>query len=142
MSNIPNIICVDDDKETIDMMAFTAMSYGDAAMFHLHQSIGGALKRLAHLHYNVAAIILDISLEDGSGRELTEHIRNHEQNYGRSTKIPIFWYTGWKIDLEDVHDPFTQTFYACEVVKLFVKPTTPQEMFDEVLMYINTKKSG
>ncbi len=138
MINTPRIICVDDDVDTVELMAVAAMDYPDK-MFYLHHSVAGGLKRLHQLNYNVNAIILDISLEDGSGRQLTEHIRNHESNYGRTKKIPIFWYSGWKINLNDTYDPITQTFYACGVVKLFVKPVSPIDMFKEITTYLELK---
>lgn len=130
------IICVDDDDDTREAMAHVAMMYPHV-MFYLHRSMGGVehtLSLLARQGQTPTSVIVDISLEDGSGRALTVDIRRREFVYDKPNYIDIFWYTGWEFDLDDNHDPLTQTFYACGVKHLFKKPYAVTDLFERVFL--------
>lgn len=136
-----NIICVDDNADTIDIMATAAMAFPHV-MFYLHHTKAGGERTLARRNYNVDAVVLDISLEDGSGREATDAIREKEPYYGHPKQIEIFWYTGWPIDLNNSYDPMVQTFYACGVQTIFRKPFPPSEMFRHILTSLDIPLEG
>jgi DNA-binding NarL/FixJ family response regulator len=129
------IVCVDDDEETRELLKVAAMVYPHV-LFYLHHTKAGGERTLARQNYAVDAVILDIALEDGSGREATDAIRKKEPNYGHKKPIEIFWYTGWPIDLNNDYDPMTQTYYACQVRQLFRKPYAPTDMFEMILNFL------
>lgn len=128
----PRIFCVDDDPNLIEIMRTIMMNYPRISS-HLHHSIAGASKILNFYHYDVDAIILDMSLEDGSGRKFTSQIRHQEKVFSLPKPIAIFWYTGWPIDLNDLYDPNTQAYYAYSVAELFSKSIDAPTLIPKIM---------
>lgn len=135
------ILFVDDEQDSIDMMEAAAMNYPQI-MFYLHRSIAGGMRTLHERNFDIDAVILDLSLTDGSGRRATEDIREQETIRGKDQKTAIFWYTGWPIDLDDEENPLTETFNNCGVAKVFRKPYGSVSMIEEVREIISRTKGA
>lgn len=135
--NTPNwkIVCIDDDPDIEKLLAHAAMEYPHV-MFYIHKTKSGGEHRLVIENYEVDAVVLDIALQDGSGREATKSIRKKEHLYPPHKMIEIFWYTGMDIDLDNIYDPRTQTYYACQVRQLFKKPYPADDMFKVILTFL------
>lgn len=128
----PRVLIVDDD-ETNGVNEYIAQQYPHI-MFYCHVTASGGLKRLHDMGYDFEAVILDLALPDQTGREMTHTIRKVEAEYGNKKPVKIYWYTGWPIDLENAADTHTQSYFACDVAKLFVKgDSTVDEVIEEVL---------
>src|SRR5689334_17967353 len=87
---------VDDDADIMPLFAYAAKI--EDMIILILQGGYSALKALARLNYEVDAVILDLSMPDIDGINLTEQIRNNESIRSRPQAIPIFWQTGWPVN--------------------------------------------
>ena len=120
------LMWIDDEPFDLDLMEQIAVQ--ERVTFMFEDNAYDALKELHRRHYRgYDAIVMDISMPTMNGRKLTEELREKERMFQLEKPLEIFWYTGWKFDLENPEDPFARTFNECCVRKLFIKAEPEQD---------------
>lgn len=127
------IMLVDDDADLATLFEYAAKI--EDMIILILQGGFSALKTLASLNYEVDAVILDLSMPDIDGINLTEQIRNNESIRSRSVPLPIFWQTGWP-----VNETIENARKRYGVQEIFVKPVNAVDVVHRVKQLLSGGK--
>lgn len=120
---VPSIMVVDDDIDTMSLVKFVARSEG------LFVSIKkGGLSALSFLHdlnYDLDAIIIDLSMPDMDGIMLTKQIRQNENLRSKQNPMKVYWFTAWPFNRNNPNDPIMVGAEENRVEKIFSKEDLP-----------------
>jgi CheY-like chemotaxis protein len=122
---------VDDQKETLGLFEYAAMRHPEI-MLYVNRTAPGALDTLYALNYEVDAIVTDLMMAAMDGMTFTRIVRESEQDVKHEKPIPIYWYTGWPVNLSDPLDPVTKVYTETGVKRIFKKPYEPVNLVAEI----------
>lgn len=80
-----------------------------------------ALEHLERYKYDFDAVVIDLKMPRMSGMELTKQIRINEKLF-RQSPIPIFWFSGYPVDLGNKVHPIAEAYHEYAVRRIFPKP--------------------
>lgn len=116
------MMLVDDNLDQRKLWAYVAKS--EHTVIAIKRGGISALQFLNDINYEVDAIITDLAMGDMDGITLTEQIRKNEI-IRQIDPLPVFWFTGWKINFEDECDPIIIESKRLQVRHIFIKPYDP-----------------
>jgi signal transduction histidine kinase len=117
-----NVLLVDDEPRNLDALAAIL----ERPSYRLLRAVNadGALREL--LHYDVAAIVLDVKMPGVSGLQLAQLIKSSD----RYCRIPILFLTAHVVDDADV-----LTAYDAGAVDYLTKPVSPRILRQKVAVF-------
>ena len=123
------LMFVDDDLDMIALYEHAAATTD--TMIAVQTGGLSALKLLNSFHYNIDAIVIDLSLPDIDGITLTQQIRTNESLRSISP-IPIFWWTCYPYDEKSTNDSIVSAARRLNVIDVFKKPEDVIEIVKKV----------
>jgi DNA-binding response OmpR family regulator len=115
------LLCVDDDRDTCEMLTLLLGQAGYAVEHAL--SVGDGLAKVRRGGFDL--ILLDWSLEDGTGLDLCRQIRAFE------SRTPIVFYTG------EIDDHAIEMAIRAGAQKYLIKPVAVESLLQAISEYVN-----